>query len=55
MAALLKQGQACGAVQDINKLRGHPFQNESDKIREQRVLELSALFREKMLSKDITQ
>lgn len=55
MAALLKQGQACGAVQDINKLRGHPFQNESDKIREQRVLELSALFREKMLSQDITQ
>ncbi len=55
MAALLKQGQECGAVQDINKLRGHPFQNESDTIREQRVLELSALFREKMASQGISQ
>ena len=48
MSKLLEKGQECGALQDINKPRGHPFQDESNDIRRKRVYELSVLFQEKM-------
>ena len=48
MSKLLEKGQECGALQDINKPRGHPFQEESNDIRRKRVYELSVLFQEKM-------